>query len=153
MWDMALNTIKIANIILLLLLIVSCTKQPVGESTRELELYQNWELQPGDTIANHQVKGGLGDISISLDGDNIYAPIPGKVQRYKAGCVIFASDELPIYLFRLCGLNHPRIGLRRAGQIIGYGDELQLALLNKQPNGRWALVEPSKKIIEQMLQQ
>jgi hypothetical protein len=49
-------------------------------------------------------------------------------------------------------LNNPKYGLRKTGEAIGTAEALQFALLNKRADGRWALVEPSKKILEQMLQ-
>lgn len=154
MWDMDSNAINTAIALMLSVVLVAlagCTPQPPAEAPREVRLSQKWELQPGDVIAGHQVVGGLGDISIALNGDAIYAPFDGRVQPHNPQCVIFSSEEVPVYLFRLCGLNKPNFGFRRAGEAIGTGKDLRLALLNKQPDGRWAVVEPSKKIVQQML--
>lgn len=151
MWDMASNAIKLLCAVGLLSA-VGCTQQFAAEPLREIQLYQNWELQPGDAVGGHSVLGGLGDISIALNGDSVYAPFEGRVQPHKGQCVIFSSEELPSYLFRLCGLNSPKYGLRRAGEAIASGRELRFAVLNKQADGRWALIEPSRQIIEQLLQ-
>lgn len=144
------SSVRRALLAVALLIATGCTQQP-AEPPRELTLYQSWELQPGDELAGHQILGGLGDISLALNGDAIYAPFDGKVQPHKPTCVIFSSEELPVYLFRLCGLSSPKFGPRSAGEPIATGNDLRFALLNKQPDGRWAMVEPSKKIIEQML--
>lgn len=152
MWDMDLNVLNATRVALVLLLLVGgCTPQPVAEAPIEVPLYQTWELQPGDAVAGYSVMGGLGDISIALKGNTIYAPYDGRVQPNKLGCVIFSSTEVPNYLLRLCGVKHPNYGLRRAGEAIGTADVLQFALLTKRPDNRWALIEPSKKILEQML--
>jgi hypothetical protein len=135
-----------------LLFVVGCTQQPMPERERELQLSQNWELQPGDVVGGHAVASGLGDISIVLKGDAVYAPFDGRVQPNKANCMIFSSEEVPTYLFRLCGLKSRRFGFRRAGEVIGKGNELHFAVLNQQPDGRWAMVEPSQKLLEHMLQ-
>ncbi len=135
----------------ILLLIVGCTKKPPTEAPREIKLYQNWELQPGQVVGGYAVVSGLGDLSIALKGDAVYAPFDGRVQPHNSSCVIFSSEEIPVYLFRLCGLRSLNFGFLSAGDAIGSGKELQIAVLTRQPDGRWALVEPSKKIIEQML--
>ncbi len=137
---------------LVLLFVFGCSEQPMPEQQRDLQLYQKWELQPGDVVAGHPVASGLGDISIALNGKAVYAPFDGRVQPNKANCAIFSSEEVPTYLFRLCGLKSYRFGLRRAGEEIGKGNELHFAVLNKKADGRWAMVEPSKKILEQILQ-
>lgn len=155
MWDMDLSVFNGALVLaisVVLLAVFSCTQKPMTETAREIQLAQNWELQPGDVVAGHKVLGGLGDVSIALNGDAVYAPFDGRVQPYKPECVIFSSEEVPVYLFRLCGLDKPNFGFLRAGEVIGTGKDLRFAVLTKQPDGRWALVEPSKKIIEQMLQ-
>ena len=153
MWDMDLNVLNAALAALVVLLFVaSCTPKPVAEAPIDVQIYQNWELQPGDVVAGYSVMGGLGDISIALNGNTVYAPYDGRVQPNKLGCVIFSSTEVPNYLLRLCGVKHPNFGPRKAGEAIGTADALQFALLTKRPDNRWALIEPSKKILEQMLQ-
>lgn len=151
MWDMASNVLK-SLLAAVSISMVGCAQQFAAEPPKEIQLYQTWELQPGDVVGGHAVLGGLGDVAIALRGDSIYAPFEGRVQPHKPECVIFSGEELPTYLFRLCGLTSPRFGLRRVGEAIGKGQELRLSVLNKQPDGRWAMVEPSKQIIEQMLQ-
>ena len=153
MWDMDLNVLNAALAAMVLLLLTGgCTPQLVAEAPIEVQIYQNWELQPGDAVAGYSVMGGLGDISIALNGNTVYAPYDGRVQPNKLGCVIFSSTEVPNYLLRLCGVKHPNFGPRKAGEAIGTADALQFALLTKRPDNRWALIEPSKKILEQMLQ-
>jgi len=132
------------------LLLVSCNR-PV-EPPIDLKLFQQWQFQPGDMIAGRRLLGGLGDLSIELKGKPIYAPFTGKVQpTTKAGCVVFSSSELPAYSFRLCGLDQPKTGPLQKGEEIGSGAILQFAALRKQPNGKWAIVEPSVSMLERTL--
>ena len=143
---------SITVLITLSLLMSGCGPQSPREPPRELQLAQRWELQPGEAVAGHQVLSGLGDVSLALGGDAVYAPVAGRVQPYKRDCVIFASEEVPSYLWRLCGVKSPAFGPHRRGEVIGAAEELRLALLNEQADGRWALVEPSKQMVEHMLQ-
>ncbi len=153
MWDMDLNALNAALVVVVVLLAtLGCSPEPAAEPPIDVKLYQTWELQPGDAVAGYSVTGGLGDISIALQGDTVYAPYDGRVQPHKPGCVMFSSADVPNYLLRLCGLKKPKFGARRAGEAIGTADALEFALLNKRPDGLWALVEPSKQILEQMLQ-
>lgn len=153
MWDMDLNVINaLAAIVMTLLAIAGCTPQPVTEPPLEPKLYQNWELQPGNVVAGYSVTGGLGDISVALNGNSIYAPYDGRLQPNQPNCVVFSSTDVPNYLLRLCGLKNPQFGRRQVGEKLGTADTLQFAVLNKRADGLWALVEPSKKILEQMLQ-
>lgn len=153
MWDMDLNVLNTAlGALVMLLCVTGCTPNPVGEAPIDVKLYQNWELQPGDTVAGYSVMGGLGDLSIALKGNKVYAPYEGRLQPNKPGCVMFSSTDVPNYLLRLCGMKNPNFGLRKAGEAMGTADALQFALLNKRPDGLWALVEPSKQILQQMLQ-
>jgi hypothetical protein len=137
-------------VLAVMLLISGCSRQPT-EPARVLQLQQQWELQPGDQVAGHRIAGSLGDISIELKGDSVYAPVDGRVQPHIPGCVVFSGAEIPAYLFRLCGLNHPKLGEVQQGEAIGSGDYLQFAALRRQPNGKWAMVEPSTSILEQTL--
>jgi hypothetical protein len=137
--------------IALLLSVTSCTSRST-EAVRTIQIYQDWELTPGDAIAGHLVLGGLGDISVELKGDSVYAPFNGRVQPNVKGCVIFSTPEIPAYLFRLCGLKRPALGQVSQGQAIGSGDYLQFAALRRQPDGRWALVEPGVDILERTLE-
>jgi hypothetical protein len=117
----------------------------------ELKLHQKWELQPGDTIANYPVLGGLGDLSINTQGKPIYAPFHGTLRRTTHHCTLFSSPEVPAYQFRLCGLSNPRLGDVAQGDSIGTANALQFAALRKQPDGTWAIVEPSKSILHRTL--
>lgn len=153
MWDMDLSVFNaILAAILALLAIAGCSQRnPPPESPLNPQLYQSWELQPGDTVAGYSVTGGLGDLSIAVKGNAVYAPYEGQLQPQKPGCVFFSSTDVPNYLLRLCGLRRPRYGPRRTGEILGTADTLQFAVLNKRPDGLWAFVEPSTQILEQML--
>ncbi len=118
----------------------------------EVKLHQQWQLQPGDRIGNYPVLGGLGDISIGLNRQSVYAPFRGRAQPSQAACVLFSSPDVPAYLFRFCGLENPRLGSVSAGDRLGRAQTLQFATLRKQPNGTWAIVEPSRQILERILQ-
>ncbi|WP_223257403.1 hypothetical protein [Phormidesmis priestleyi] len=135
----------------MLFLIGGCNSQPSGQPPIDIQLFQKWELQPGDTIAGYKVLGGLGDISIALKGSPVYAPFDGEAQIDKRGCVFFSTAEIPAYKFRFCGLNAPQLGKLRQGDTIGSGDTMQFAALRKQPDGKWAIVEPAKSILERTL--
>ncbi|PSB24840.1 hypothetical protein [Stenomitos frigidus] len=137
--------------VLLSLLPLGCARTPDKNSTLDIKLYQTWELQPGDTIGDRPVLGGLGDISIALKGNNVYAPFDGQTQIDQHRCLVFSSADVPAYLFRLCGLDNPQTGEVSQGDTIGKGDLLQFAALRKQPNGTWAIVEPAKAILERTL--
>ena len=159
MWDMDINIFNFCGPILstaisfLLIFLVGCGSQQTSEAPKQFPMTQNWELKPGDTIANYKILGGLGDISIALKGKKLYAPYNGRVQPHNSQCVVFSSEEVSAYLFRICGLQSTQFGSRLRGETMGRGEQVQIALLNKQADGKWAMVEPSKEIIEQMLQQ
>lgn len=140
------------GLLVALLLLSACQPSRDADPPMNISLYQSWELQPGDRIANHEVLGGLGDISIALNGSPVYAPFDGTAHRDPRNCVLFASPNVPAYLFRFCGLNSPRFGALNQGETIGSGSMLQFAALRKQPNGTWAIVEPSKHLLERTLQ-
>ncbi|WP_088890814.1 hypothetical protein [Leptolyngbya ohadii] len=142
-----------ASILAVLLLFqVGCaSEQSSTPLTRTIQIQQTWQLQPGDTIANYAVVAGLGDISIRLGGNSVYAPFDGEVQKNVADCVLFSSADVPAYLFRLCGLNQPRVGTITQGQAIGSGEFVHIATLRKQPEGTWAMVEPAQDILEKLL--
>lgn len=139
--------------LLLTVFLASCDRPPSTEDTINLKLYQQWQLQPGDEINGFPVTGGLGDISISLNGKSVYAPFNGRAQRDPRSCLIFSSPDIPAYMFRLCGLNNPRFGRFNRGDLLGNSSTVQIATLRKQPDGTWAIVEPSKLILERFLTQ
>lgn len=128
-----------------------CAPAPSDSPPLNIKLYQAWELQPGDSLGDRRILGGLGDISIALDGNNVYAPFDGRTQLDQRRCLIFSSPDVPAYLFRLCGLKDARPGTVNQGDTIGSGTLLQFATLRKQPNGTWAIVEPAKAILERTL--
>lgn len=116
-----------------------------------IQVYQKWELQRGDRIHDQTVVSGLGELTIDLAGKSIYAPMSGEAKLDPSGCVLFAGTELPAYLFRFCGISAPNLGALRKGQTIGTGNLLVFATFQKQQNGTWAFVEPSKSMLEQIL--
>lgn len=144
---------KIGLILAIVLLTTACTSfSSPEESVRTLQIQQAWELQPGDTIAGHRVAGSLGDVSIDLNGDKVYAPFDGRVQPNTIeGCIVFSSAEVPAYLFRLCGVRHPKLGEIKQGDAIGSANYLQFAALRRQPDGKWAMVEPASDILQRTL--
>jgi hypothetical protein len=150
----AFNKPGVVWVAALMLLIGGCQfSRETTEPARAIQLHQHWELQPGDRVAGHSIVGGLGDVSIGIQGDRLFAPFDGLVQP-DAGmpdCVIFSSTEIPAYLFRLCGLRQTRLGKRSQGDPIGSGDYLHFATLRRQPDGTWAMVEPSRNILEKIL--
>ncbi|MDB9526444.1 hypothetical protein PN498_10630 [Oscillatoria sp. CS-180] len=115
---------------------------------RNIPIHQDWALQPGSEVGDFQVVGSLGDVSIDLEGGKIKAPFDGKVQPADNNCIAFTSPEIPAYLFRLCGVNRPRLGEVEAGEVIGRSDILQFAAMRRQPSGTWAMVEPAVDILE-----
>lgn len=139
--------------IALLLVSAGCSRGRAAVAPRALQIQQAWALQPGSNLAGHRISGGLGDISIELNGATVYAPFNGLVQPHRDDCVIFSSPEVPAYVLRLCGLQRSQLGERRAGQAIGSGQSLQFAALRRQPDGTWAMVEPSQDILERTLSQ
>jgi len=123
----------------------------VVPSPRDLMIQQDWELKPGNLVAGHRISGGLGDVSIEMNGDSLYAPFAGTLYPHRQYCVIFASPEVPAYLFRFCDIQQPRLGERQRGEALGHGQTLQFATLRKQPSGEWAIVEPAQDILERIL--
>jgi hypothetical protein len=155
--------IKALPIAGLIPLITSCGHTPPPPQIK-VQVFQDWQLKPGDRLAGYAVTGGLGDISIDVQGQAIYAPFKGETQRDAQGCLFYSSPEVPSYLFRLCGvtgrawlgldippLNQLHLGAVKAGETLGYATTLQFATLRKQTNGKWAIVEPDKSLIETLL--
>ena len=135
-----------------LLLSASCRPTPASIETRQVHIQQGWELQPGQSIAGQRIVAGLGDVSIRLRGTTLHAPFDGKVEPADVeDCVIFSSPEVPAYLLRLCGLSRPRLGDVSQGDRLGTGNTLHFATLRKQPDGTWAIVEPSLHLLETAL--
>ncbi len=153
MQDISLVFNKVAIALVMAIIPMGCRFEPSSEPARVIQLQQAWELQPGDYLAGRRIGGSLGDISIELDGNRVFAPFAGRVQPDAEieGCVIFSSADVPAYLFRLCGLRNPRLGNLQQGDAIGTGDYLHFAALRRQPDGTWAMVEPSSNILESIL--
>lgn len=118
---------------------------------RNLQVHQDWALQVGSQVAGYPISSGLGDITLDLDGDEIQMPFNGEIQPTQGDCVLLSSAEVPAYLFRLCGVQQAKLGLRSQDQPIGKADHLVFATLRKQPNGTWVLVEPSTEFIERLV--
>lgn len=133
---------------LILMGVGACRFATAEVPPRKIPIHQNWTLQPGSQIGNYHVVGGLGDISIELNGSSVKAPFDGKVQPTDHKCVAFSSPEVPAYLFRLCGVKRPQLGPVEAGQVIGRGEVLQFAAMRRQPDGSWAMVEPAVEVLE-----
>lgn len=123
----------------------------VTPQPKEIKLQQSWELEPGDRVADYLIVGGLGDVSLALRGGKVRAPFSGELYPYREGCALFSSPEVPAYLFRYCGLQGAVLGSRPAGASLGKAQALQFATLRKQPDGSWAIVEPSREILERSL--
>ena len=68
-------------------------------------------------------------------------------------CVAVSSPEIPAYRLRLCHLRQLQLGHQPAGQVIGRGEQVAIAMLRKQPEGTWAFVEPSPSLLEALLTQ
>jgi hypothetical protein len=154
---------KVRSIAWLIPLLTSCGHTAPPPPIK-VQVFQDWQLKPGDRLAGYVVTGGLGDISIAVQGQAIYAPFTGETQKDAQGCLFYSSPEVPSYLFRLCGLtgrawfdldipplNQLRLGPVKAGEALGHATTLQFATLRKQTNGKWAIVEPDKSLIETLL--
>ncbi|MBT9317038.1 hypothetical protein [Leptothoe spongobia] len=137
---------------LLLGLALSSCQSHALPPQRVINIQQQWELEPGDLIADQLVVGSLGDISIQLKRQPLRAPFTGKVEPSTIDqCIIYSTPEVPAYLFRFCGLHQPHLGPVQAGQSIGRGRYIQFATLRRQPDGTWIIVEPSTGILERSL--
>lgn len=141
----------LGSLVTSLLLLTGCSTSPNSTDIIDLKLYQQWQLQPGDAIKGYSVVGSLGDISIALNGQSVYAPFDGRVQKDQRNCLIFSSPDVPAYLFRLCGVQDAQLGIHNQGDRIGFASTVYIATLRKQPNGTWAIVEPSKPILERIV--
>lgn len=139
----------IATTIATALSLKGCQNKPT--LTKAPDLHQKWELQAGDRIADYEIISGLGDLSLALQGKAIYAPAKGKTTMDNRHCLYFDSPEIPNYLFRLCGLQNPTTRNLQKGDEIGKAQQLQFATLRQHPSGKWAIVEPSKQILEKLL--
>ncbi len=120
---------------------------------RQVKVQQSWELQPGSMVAGFRIAASLGDISIDMAGSPVRAPFGGEVElaAISPDCVFFSSAEVPAYLFRYCGLRRPQLGAVKPGQPIGSAEVLHFATLRRQPDGTWAIVEPSSNVLERSL--
>lgn len=151
-WATSSLLLSIIPLLLVLLLVQSCQdKLPV--EPRNLNIEQNWALKPGEHVAGYLISGGLGDVSIEVQGSPLFAPFSGLLQPHQTDCAIFSSPEIPAYILRICGIQHPKLGPCQAGSRIGTGKTVHFAVLRKQPTGQWAIVEPASDTLERMLSQ
>jgi hypothetical protein len=122
---------------------------------RQIVLKQTWEIESGDRVAGLIVTGSLGDISVQMGGARLRAPFDGQVELASQGyrCIYFSAAEVPAYLFRYCGVRRPRLGAIQTGAVMGRGRIVHFATLRRQPDGAWALVEPSDRVLERSLNQ
>jgi hypothetical protein len=139
---------------LLLIGLTSCGGTAPAEP-RQIVLKQSWEIESGDRVAGQLVTGSLGDISVRLEGIRLRAPFSGQVELASKGfhCIYFSTPEVPAYLFRYCGVRQPRLGPVQAGEAIGRSGNIHFATLRRQPDGAWAIVEPSDRVLERSLNQ
>lgn len=151
--------VSVTNKVLRRVLTVSCwvllasgCAQSESSVVREVPIQQTWELEPGQQIGDHRIAGGLGDISIEMRGDRIYAPFDGELQPNDVpDCYVFSSPEVPAYIFRLCGLDRPQLGAVAQGSALGSADFLGFATLRRQPDGHWTMVEPASDVLQRIL--
>jgi hypothetical protein len=50
-------------------------------------------------------------------------------------------------------MSRPQLGEIKQGQAIGSANYLQFAALRRQPDGKWAMVEPASDILQRTLTQ
>ena len=134
------------------LLLGACQAALAPEDQINLTVHQRWQLQAGDTVRGVTVVGGLGDLALALRGQPLRAPFDGLAQLDPRQCLIFSSPDVPAYRFRICGLRDRRLGQHRQGAELGRAETVYLAALRKQTDGTWAIVEPSKSLVERFLQ-
>ncbi len=133
-------------------LISGCRHSAIA-TPRQIIVQQAWELEPGQQISGFGVVASLGDISIDTRGHRIYAPFTGEVELAALGndCIFFSSAEVPAYLFRYCGVRRPRLGPITLAAPMGSARFLHFSTLRRQPDGTWAMVEPSRHVLERSL--
>lgn len=151
MIDLTPVSISLLSLLCILLsgLLSSCQTSP--KPIEPPQLHQQWELQPGQEIKGYRVISGLGDLSIDLKGKSIYAPFTGKTAIDTHDCLYFETPEVPNYKLRFCGIQQPQLGDVKQGDRMANADLLRFATLRKHPSGKWAIVEPSKQILERLL--
>ena len=131
----------------------SCRDEAIA-APRSVAIDQSWELTLGHVVEGFRVVAGLGDVTMHLRGARVRAPFDGEVQLSADGedCIFFASPEVPAYLFRFCGLTNPHAGEVEAGDSMGRAQYLHFTTMRRQPEGTWAIVEPSTHVLERSLQ-
>jgi len=124
-------------------------------SARKVNLYQDWALGPGDSLGDYEVQSGLGDVAVDVRGQRIYMPFDGSIEPdadSEGLCIIVSSPEVPAYLFRLCGIQRPRLGYQARHTTIGVGQVIAFATLRRQRDGTWAMVEPAQDLLMKFLE-
>ena len=135
-----------------LLMLSACGQHPAAP-VRKIVVQQTWELNSGDFVSGHLIAGGLGDITVNTGRAKLRAPYSGQVEPAAEGaqCIYFSTPEIPAYLFRYCGVRNPRLGPIDSGQVMAAGNPIHFATLRRQPDGTWAIVEPSNQLLEKSL--
>ncbi|MEM6518183.1 MAG: hypothetical protein AAF722_02500 [Cyanobacteria bacterium P01_C01_bin.70] len=131
----------------------SCQKDAIA-APRSVALDQSWDLSLGNVVEGFRVVAGLGDVTVYLQGSRVRAPFEGNVELSADGpdCIFFSSPEVPAYLFRFCGIMRPKAGEVKVGESLGRAQYLHFATMRRQPEGTWAIVEPSTNVLERSLQ-
>lgn len=145
---------SLAGLSLVCGLTLSSCRDGAIAAPRSVAIDQTWELTLGHMVEGFRVVAGLGDVTMYLRGARVRAPFDGEVQLSADGpdCVFFASPEVPAYLFRFCGLTNPQAGVVDAGDSMGRAQYLHFTTMRRQPEGTWAIVEPSTNVLERSLQ-
>lgn len=71
-WPFALLTVGA----IALLLAVSSRRSSSTLPTRTIAIQQNWQLQPGATVAGHTVQGGVG---VEVNGTTVFPPYSSQL--------------------------------------------------------------------------
>ncbi|MEM9119640.1 MAG: hypothetical protein AAGD09_17415 [Cyanobacteria bacterium P01_F01_bin.56] len=131
----------------------SCRDEAIA-APRSVAIDQAWELTLGNMVEGFRVVAGLGDVTLQVRGARVLAPFDGEVQLSADGpdCIFFTAPEVPAYLFRFCGLTKPRAGEVSVGDSMGRAQYLHFTTMRRQPEGTWAIVEPSTHVLERSLQ-
>lgn len=153
-WQRWLKCLLIATLSLTIGSGLNSCRQQASASPRSVALDQSWELGLGSAVEGFRVVASLGDVSLQLRGARVRAPFDGEVQLSADGpdCVFFSSPEVPAYLFRFCGVRRPQLGEVEEGQSMGKANFLHFATMRRQPEGTWAIVEPSTNVLERSLE-
>ncbi|MBI1270507.1 hypothetical protein GC174_08745 [bacterium] len=125
---------------------------PKSDEVGSIALAKSFDIDPNQAIGagNVRVSGGLGDISLNLNGDSLYAPVEGELLKSDGGCHLFISRVLPGYRIRLCGLGDLENKLYAEGERIGEFKTISVALLRREPTGNYVFVEPAGDFLRRL---